>query len=76
MKILAIIGALACGAVALTTNREAHQLSNPEHELFWCCDRKGGEKCGILWTSCCQKGKCTTSAVAAKYCPDEFQLNC
>lgn len=42
MKILAFIGALACGTLALKSEHEDHQLKTFEHELFWCCDRKGG----------------------------------
>lgn len=76
MKILIILGALACGTMQLKADIEDHQLQTYEHELFWCCDRKGGEKCGIVWRSCCQKGRCATSAIGAKYCPDQFQLNC
>lgn len=76
MKILALIGALACGAAALKTDREAHQLANYEHELFFCCERRGGDKCGLFWKSCCFKGKCATGLLGAQYCPDEFQLDC
>jgi hypothetical protein len=56
MKILAIIGLLACGVLGLKTERESH-------EVLSCCDRKGGEKCGHVYKSCCQKGKCQTTAI-------------
>ena len=42
MKVLAVLGAIVCGVAALKTDHGEHQLSNYEHELFWCCDRKGG----------------------------------
>lgn len=77
MKLFAVVGALVAGVAALRTTEEFHETEMFEnHELFWCCDRKGGEKCGLVWRSCCQPGRCTTSAVGVKYCPDAYQLNC
>lgn len=78
MKLFALIGTLVAGVACLRTSEEEHQLTSaeePEHLLFFKCRRIGGEKCGTLWRSCCQKGYCTKTAIGAKYCPDGHQLN-
>lgn len=77
MKLLAIIGALVAGTACLRASEE-HLLNreeDPAHQLFWSCQRNGGEKCGLLWRSCCQKGYCTQSQVGVYYCPDDHQLD-
>lgn len=75
MKLFAIIGTLIAGAACLRTSEE-HQLSRDEteHEFLFSCRRHGGEKCGIVWRSCCQKGYCTKNAAGIQYCPDNHQL--
>lgn len=69
MKFLAILGVLVAGVTALRTTNEEHEVF-ANHELFFCCKRKGGEDCGLVYQSCCQPGKCTQSKLKVWYCPD------
>lgn len=77
MKLLAVVIALATGAVALKTE-QGHQLreQDPSHELFGrvteCCAANGGDICGNVFRSCCQKGRCTSWGT----CPDYFEYKC
>lgn len=68
MKFVAVLALFAASVSTLRTTRDE------EHELFFKCDRIGGEKCGHLigFRSCCQPGKCEGSFV--RTCPDNFQL--
>ena len=76
MKLLAIIAVLAPAVTSIKQNTFEHTLAEQEHKLFWCCDRHHGEKCGLLWQSCCQPNQCTLSNVGVRYCPDQYQLDC
>jgi hypothetical protein len=75
MKFLAIIGALAVAVSGLSLRDEHEESPYENHDLLFCCKRKGGEKCGLVWKSCCQPGKCAQNA-GVWYCPDQFQLKC
>ena len=50
MKFVAVLALFAASVSTLRTTRDE------EHELFFKCDRIGGEKCGHLigFRSCCQ----------------------
>ena len=76
MKFLAIIGVLAATVSSLKVYEEHEETPYANHELLFCCKRKGGEKCGLVWRSCCQPGRCAQSAVGVWYCPDQYQLKC
>lgn len=69
MKFAFLLPILAVGVTSLHTVDTKHEVSKAEHDLFFCCDRRGGEKCGWVWRSCCFKGKCATNW-GVEYCPD------
>ena len=74
MKVLLIIGTLTASIAALKSDR-VQEASHNLFGFFFCCQGSDRETCGVVFDSCCQKGKCKT-ALGISYCPDRNQFKC